>query len=718
MKTSRLHHLSLLLISSFSLGSINAQIDPGNVREGEQVEYCKTHKKMEALKSNPEFMKAYQESQEILKQEIDKLEKEGPVRGDIKHIPVVFHLLHNNGSEKISDQQIYDAFYILNRDYRRRNADTADVVADFHDRIGDTEVEFSLATTAPDGTKFNGITHTQSAATSSGDGQTQLQAVVQGNDVYKGEWAGDEYLNIVIAENIGGAAGYTQTPFNWGGWGASMGNGIYVLSDYVGSIGTGTVGRSRTLTHEVGHWLNLEHPWGPNNNPGNASSCGSDDGVTDTPNTIGVTSCNLTEKTCGPLANVENFMDYSYCSKMFTQGQVNRMRAALNSSVGGRNNLSTTENLTGTGSDYLILANFDASKSSVCNTGEIQFFDKSYNYIVERSWSFPGASVASSSKADPIVSYDSPGVYPVTLTVSDGKSSMTKTKYVRVYGEPRVMPILDGFELYESVGNTLEWEVFNQEDNPTFEVVEGVAYTGNKSIRLNNYDSEENSVDELVSSIYDLSEVTSSSEVTISFKYAYRKRDASNSEKLQVLYSDDCGETWNIRKTLLGNSLGSEVVTDPWAPASQGDWKLVHLTNITSNFWNSSFRFKFRFEGRGGNNLYLDDINIYASGPSNVNVGEETDPSVGINELSAMELAFQVFPNPAEDKVNVAFNLEQDANVQLEMIDLMGKQVVSNHVRGSKGSNLVVIPATMAKGVYLLKLTIGNQVFTKRQIIK
>ena len=131
---------------------------------------------------------------------------------------------------------------------------------------------------------------------------------------------------------------------------------------YVGTIGSvhSPYNQGRTSTHEVGHWLNLEHLWGPNNNPGTATSCSSDDGVDDTPRCIGVTACILTSNSCSNDAqdgywssdvvdNVENYMEYSYCNKMFTNGQKTRMRSALVSSVGGRNNLWINSNLNSTG---------------------------------------------------------------------------------------------------------------------------------------------------------------------------------------------------------------------------------------------------------------------------------------------------------------------------------------------------------------------------------
>src|SRR5690606_1435743 len=125
---------------------------------------------------------------------------------------------------------------------------------------------------------------------------------------------------------------------------------IVILHNYVGSIGTGNSFRSRALTHEVGHWFNLPHVWGSTNNPGVA--CG-DDGVSDTPVTKGHTSCNLNDATCtsGVIENTQNYMEYAYCSNMFTIGQAARLTNAINNNVNGsaRNNLSTANNLSITG---------------------------------------------------------------------------------------------------------------------------------------------------------------------------------------------------------------------------------------------------------------------------------------------------------------------------------------------------------------------------------
>ena len=240
-------------------------------------------------------------------------------------IPVVFHVLHNGGVENISDEQIYDCLDLLNRDYRLLNQDANNVHAEFQGMPADIEVEFKLATIAPNGQCFSGITHTFSPMSYQGDdGDAQVDAIIAGNNVYNGTWAGNKYLNIFVCGDIGGAAGYTYKPSTWGA--TSMKNGIWILHDYVGAIGTGGVGTSRALTHEVGHWLNLRHIWGD-------ATCGSDL-VSDTPthNTANY-GCPAAghKSTCTgtPIEMTMNFMDYTndVSMYMFTNGQRDRMRA-------------------------------------------------------------------------------------------------------------------------------------------------------------------------------------------------------------------------------------------------------------------------------------------------------------------------------------------------------------------------------------------------------
>jgi hypothetical protein len=101
-----------LAFITLSHGQKERQFDPTNAREGEKVEYCHQHKKMAELLQNPEFATMYEQD----KITFEKAKNKAIPKGVVYKIPIVFHVLHNNGVENISDEQIYDALAILNRD--------------------------------------------------------------------------------------------------------------------------------------------------------------------------------------------------------------------------------------------------------------------------------------------------------------------------------------------------------------------------------------------------------------------------------------------------------------------------------------------------------------------------------------------------------------------------------------------------------------------------
>jgi PKD repeat protein len=712
-----------LLSAAWSFGQQQDRVlDKSNMREGEHVEYCTTHKKIAELRKDPKMAAMIDAAQQEMLNHAKSKGDDGVTKSTVYKIPVVFHILHNNGTENISKEQIADAVAILNRDYRKLNADANNVQAPFQGMPTDVEIEFELAKKAPNGACFAGITRTVTALTNDGSsGIAQVNAVVAGNDIYQGVWPHTKYLNIYVAAEIGGAAGYTFNPMTNSSANAQnmYFNGVFILDTYTGSIGTSNVGSSRALTHEVGHWLNLSHTWGDNNNPGNSSSCSEDDHVQDTPLCIGVTSCNLNSNTCDDtndpsnfsswatdvVDNVENYMDYSYCSKMFTQGQVTRMRNALTSSTAGRNQVITAANQTATGINTtltLCKAKFSTTRTTICAGESIAFTDESYNAATGWTWTFTGGSPASSTTQNPTITYNTPGTYAVKLIATDGSTNSTSDvpAYITVLPTGGNLPFYESFESSMNLTSPT-WFVYNA-GGSAWAVTNTAAKTGTNSVKLDNFSQTSGQIDELISGPVDLSSITSGTGVTLSFRYAYRKKISSNNDLLKVFLSKDCGEVWDARKTLTAATMsGTSTATSAWTPTAS-DWVTVHMTNVTSVYWNDNFRYKFQVTSGGGNNFYIDDINIYAGAPS------DNPVTAGLADLGTVA-NINLFPNPADNEVQISFSSQIANEIKFYVTDLTGKRIQQHQINANEGNNLVYIATeNLSAGTYLIQMVDGT----------
>ncbi|AEA42628.1 M43 family zinc metalloprotease [Fluviicola taffensis] len=602
----------------------------------QEVEKCSQHHRMQEMQiKDPERFAT------VFRETINPKPKGTPnstvkTTGLIYTIPVVFHIIHNNGTENISDAQVADALAILNRDFRRLNADANTVQTPFQGMPTDAEINFVFATVAPNGNCFSGITRTQNAITSNGDdGQLQVNAVIAGNNVYQGVWAHNRYLNIYVCKDLGGAAGYTFLPNGGSAANATnmFYNGIFILDDYCGSIGTGDVQLSRALTHEVGHWMNLSHVWGDNNNPGNAASCADDDHVQDTPMCIGVTSCanvttintcndlndpnNYSSWTTNVIDNIENYMDYSYCSKMFTQGQVDRMRTALTSSVGGRSNIWSAPNLSmvgGPGTTSLCGIDFTANQTTMCAGTTVTYTTSTTSGISAYSWSFPGGTPATSNAVSPTVTYPTAGTYNASLTVTASSNGTTypksKTNYIQVNSNTTVsLPISQGF-----VSTTFPptgWTLVNASGGTWSRSSSvGITPTAGNSLLFDNYNITiaNGANDELRLPKADIT-AYSSAQLTFDVAYALDATNSGAADGLEVLVSTNCGATFTSVYSKSGATLATTASVSGSFTPSGTQWRSETI-NLTPFVGNSSVWIAFRNLAGYGNRLFVDNINV------------------------------------------------------------------------------------------------------------
>jgi hypothetical protein len=282
-------------------------------------------------------MKLHPEFRENRKQ-IEEFTRNYQVSGNrvVITIPVVFHVVYNTQAQNISDAQILSQLEVLNRDFNRSNSDTDQTPAVWKPIAANTQIQFCLAQRDPNGNATSGITRTQTSVTAfNGSSDQRIYFTAQGgHDI----WDRDKYLNIYTCNLGGGLLGYAQFP-----GGNPQTDGTVNLYTAVGTVGNinPPYDKGRTVTHEVGHWLNLYHIWG------DEPACAQDDEVADTPlqgnSSSGCPTFPHTDacQPNSPGVMFMNYMDYSNdaCMNLFTLGQSVRTSATL---AGPRLSLATS----------------------------------------------------------------------------------------------------------------------------------------------------------------------------------------------------------------------------------------------------------------------------------------------------------------------------------------------------------------------------------------
>jgi hypothetical protein len=821
-------------------------------------------------------------------------------------VPVVFHVMHVNGAENISDAQIFAQMNRLNLDYRKLNSDTSSIVSRFDTLAADVRLEFRLAQIDPNGNCTNGIERIYTHKTFQADDASKVN-----------QWPRDKYLNIWVVHDIAGSTP-SATILGFAHFPSDVAGPLFVYDGIIAVYNT-INGSSRTLTHEIGHYLNLQHTWGSTNDPNVA--CG-DDLVNDTPVTKGhfstcpdidavctlnpftanfkfdsvTTTSGTTDPTAAPsltamsttgfsavgvsansstngrfeysgwglgapdgattyaaltgaistakyyqvkftpqygynakytqinfsfsrnatgvrtfairssrdgyaanlatasvatadaanmsiqtgnvfflkndttltvnsgkvtlsgalftndtmpvtfriyawnaedaagtfsldsvniigssdmIENVQNYMDYSSCTNMFSLGQADRMRAAIESPISHRDNLWSPENLAATG--VLVpqickpMPDFYSNKSRVC-AGDIVKFTKNVLYGTPDSvrWTFYGGSPSTSTSMAPVnVTYPTAGLFKVTLTAynAGGTDSVTKTDYVRV--DPTWADIPYSGSFTEDFQNTSDfywkWQVNNYDNNAnTWFVCNTAGYMSSKSVVMTAFGDYQYDVDDLVSPSYDLS-FTSGNIMT--FRCAAASHAGAGldvNDKLRVYVSGNCGQAWTLAatfsdSTLINNGYSSGYFT----PTTASQWALRTVT-IPPGFNTGNVRFKFEYtSGSESNNIYVDDINLAGV--------------VGINENADAVSTLSIYPNPTSQSSTIAYRLDKKADTKIEVMDVLGKSVFvqsnSGQAEGDYSVSISKQNLNLRNGIYFVKFTVNDQSTTKKLIV-
>jgi len=304
---------------------------------------CGMQEKMTQIMNDPAQRQAYLDKQSRFNAELQRIvaNRNSNSTNAVIIIPVAVHFpaVSNSSTQKACFRALAQTqVNILNADYNGQNADIVNYANDAQfypgTNTGSLQVQFVLATQ----------NHPAGTGLVNGDLAVTFGTDFLGTNDNDTTWSG--YLNLVCRNAGNGILGYSNL-----GASPSAGDCVVISKASFGS-GSGCTGYvptspydlGRTLTHELGHYFNLDHTFagcGETNCAVYNAQNPNGDGICDTP------AQNVEDYDCpaagsvngcvsGEYALTMNYMDYvnDACMYMFTAGQAARMQAWYNTIAG------------------------------------------------------------------------------------------------------------------------------------------------------------------------------------------------------------------------------------------------------------------------------------------------------------------------------------------------------------------------------------------------
>ena len=368
-------------------------------------------------------------------------------------------------------------------------------------------------------------------------------------------------------------------------------------------------------------------------------------------------------------------------------------------------------------------AQFYANYTSVAQGVSVHFTDESLTptTITSWHWSFPGGSPGTSTLQNPVITYNTPGSYDVTLivTATNGADTIKRLNNIAVQSISNALPLVQTFQgatfpptgwylnnpnnwnsSDQAYGNI--WQLYSQPGAGGFGNSSGcmLFYNFNSGYRgyLIHQPPPPNPMggqhQQIYTPAYNFTNVTNDS---LYFDVAYAPYSTEYSDSLAVYYSLDGGMTWTNIYLKGGATLAtapaiSNNVNDTigFYPTSN-QWRTEYIHLPAAVYGQNSVMFSFENRSYWGGQLYLDNINVPA-GPG----------GLAVNEVKGESENVKVFPNPSNGVFSVSItNYELGITNRMEVYNALGQKVYTANINASTAQ---LDLSNQAAGVYMYKV--------------
>jgi hypothetical protein len=716
------------------------------------IVHCATDMVVSQALNNPQTAQKYAQSNAFVQQYIEKQAAQNAQKGgsEILTIPVVVHIVWSsaNAMSNISDEQVLSQITALNEIYRRQNENAANTRPEFLPVAADCQIEFCLAQRDPNGNPSTGITRTETDSLNFTTDAFKYSST-GGTDA----WDTQQYLNIWVVNRLysGMVLGYAYLP---GTAPTPEVDGVAIVFYTFGTVGIldEPYVLGATTAHEVGHYLGLHHTWAQGNNapdPDCIEFCILDDDVADTPNSCHANfGCIGYINSCGAgtpddLPDMtENYMDYANdaCQNAFTLGQKARMRAIL--SFGGyRYNLPNDPLLCTPiqqGNDDVRLLDIISPTgpnncTQVTPTISVQNYGTTVLYTFNISYTLDGVAhsydwvgelapfASTNINLLPINTASNTVVHQLEVLLSlpngnpdfDMADNATEQSFATI-AVGTALPIMQGFE----TALPATYSISNPDASIGFAITDQAHHstTGTQSFYMANFGyNAPLTTDALHLPKADL---LNAPNPVLEFYVAYALQDAQNpsqTDTLHIALSDNCGQSYEVVRSVWGDSLVTAPATAlPFVP-NDTQWRRI-VVPLHDYIATRTLQARISQVRGAGNNLYIDNLGIYAEPQPLIVVIDTTnndtttiDTSVNIIRPN-LSKGLRISPNPTQNQSMLYYQSLYEEAITLTWFDRTGKQVGQQNEMAHIGTNQYTLSANLlSKGVYIVELRSPHQ---------